>query len=508
MKPHTKAKPCPVCSGHRDLLPGKGQRCFGFTSDDGAYAHCSREELAGGLPQDKAMTYAHRLAGDCRCGTRHGGDVTPIGDASRTVVAEYDYRDEEGRLRYQVVRFHPKTFRQRRPEPGGGWNWKLDGARPLLYRLPELIQAVAAGDTIYVVEGEKDADRLCSAGVMATCNSGGAGKWLSSFSGYFQNARVVIVRDKDKPGTEHAREVFRQLRPVASDIRVVEARTGKDASDHLDAKHTLAELVPVWPAAADLRLSDPVAWKRRMLRMSFDATDPIRTVNAAEALARPNEPRWPTGLRGETTKLPNFRGVVIVAGVPSSGKSYLALASGIDAALAGWDVLYLSCEMSERVLAKRVIACALSGIPETFHHVDVSYGASVEGLLEWVEARVTERPTLVIFDSVSSFCDQAEQLDSDDPHGLTLMKKLVMWAINVRRATDGQVSFVLLAEANREGRARGRTADHKADLALLMESDDKNDAIKNLRVTKAWEYATGRVGEFGIDVESGRLVRL
>jgi putative DNA primase/helicase len=34
-------------------------------------------------------------------------------------VAAYDYHDENGKLLYQVVRFEPKDFRQRRPN--GEW---------------------------------------------------------------------------------------------------------------------------------------------------------------------------------------------------------------------------------------------------------------------------------------------------------------------------------------------------------------------------------------------------
>ena len=35
------------------------------------------------------------------------------------ITATYDYRDENGNLLFQVVRFTPKGFRQRRPDRGG-----------------------------------------------------------------------------------------------------------------------------------------------------------------------------------------------------------------------------------------------------------------------------------------------------------------------------------------------------------------------------------------------------
>lgn len=492
---------------------GHGARCWGFVSDQGDYAVCTREERAGRIPHNgKSGGFHHKLAGQCLCGEEHGpapARVQPIGSAARTIAATYAYTDEQGALLFEVCRMHPKDFRQRRPDGKGGWIWKLEDLRVVPYRLPELITAVAAGDTVYIAEGEKDVDAIRDAGFPATCNPMGAGKWREEFSRYFAGASVVIVRDKDQPGTEHARQVFKSLKEVAAEIRVVEARVGKDAADHLAAGHTLAELVPVWPVA-NLRLSDPVAWKRQVLRMSFDATDPIREVDPEKALARPSEPTWPTGLEGEGNgALPNMRGVVIMAGPPSSAKSYLALASGVCAARAGWDALYMVAEMAEIPTAKRLKAylCGCAK-PDTFHHVDVSFGASIEGLLAWIEQRVSDRPTLVIIDSLTSFCDQASHQNEDDPHGLGLSKRLVMWAINARRATDGQIAFVLIMESNKEGRARGRTADHKADLALGLESDPKRKSVKKIIVSKAWEYETGVLGFYGLDWRTARLTRL
>lgn len=57
--------------------------------------------------------------------------------------------------------------------------YKVQGTRQVPYRLPELV-AAPLSSAIYIVEGEKDADRLAALGLVATCNAGGAGKWKSS----------------------------------------------------------------------------------------------------------------------------------------------------------------------------------------------------------------------------------------------------------------------------------------------------------------------------------------
>jgi len=107
----------------------------------------------------------------------------PAAGARREVRA-YDYVSEADELLFQVVRFEPKDFRQRRPDRKGGWIWNLDGARRVLYRLPDVIEALASDRAVFIVEGEKDADALWRLGIPATCNAGGAGngKWRASYS--------------------------------------------------------------------------------------------------------------------------------------------------------------------------------------------------------------------------------------------------------------------------------------------------------------------------------------
>jgi hypothetical protein len=170
------------------------------------------------------------------CKPREDGDQprtdwTPYGDA----IAVYDYLDEQGKLLFQVCRTVGKQFPQRRPDSTSktGWSWRLGDTRRVLYRLPRLIEAVGAGQTIWITEGEKDVHALERAGCIATCNPGGAGKWRPEYNAVFRDADVTIVADRDDPGRAHARQVAAALADVARYVRTVEAADGKDAADHL-----------------------------------------------------------------------------------------------------------------------------------------------------------------------------------------------------------------------------------------------------------------------------------
>ncbi|MBX3426609.1 MAG: DUF3987 domain-containing protein [Pirellulales bacterium] len=169
------------------------------------------------------------------------------------IVAEYDYRDEAGELLFQVVRYEPKDFRQRRPKPGGGWDWSVKGVRAVPYRLPELLAEPTR--PVVVVEGEKDADNLARIGVLATCNAGGAGKWTAEHAAFLRGRRVVVLADNDEPGRAHAQQVAKSLAGIAASVRMVELPglpPKGDASDWLAAGGTrddlkrLAEAAPEW----------------------------------------------------------------------------------------------------------------------------------------------------------------------------------------------------------------------------------------------------------------------
>ncbi|MGI8913000.1 MAG: DUF927 domain-containing protein [Chloroflexota bacterium] len=239
-----KTRPCPICGGWDDLARGKGMRCSGFLSTDGLYAHCSREEHAGKLLQEATGTYVHRLAGQCNCGAQHGPERPAAKGTTRWIVATYDYTDEAGTLPYQVVRYEPKAFKQRRPDGKGGWVWNLAGVRHVPYRLPELLAAPNDAD-IYIAEGEKDVDRIRSLGLFATCNAGGAGKWRAEYSSWLSGRRVVILPDNDEAGRKHAEAVATALQGIAASVKVL-ALPGLpergDVSDWLDAGGTRAEM--------------------------------------------------------------------------------------------------------------------------------------------------------------------------------------------------------------------------------------------------------------------------
>jgi RecA-family ATPase len=169
--------------------------------------------------------------------------------------ATYQYTDETGVLLYEVLRYEPKTFRQRRPDGNCGWIWQLGDVRRVPYGLPELLQYPDA--TTFVCEGEKDADAVAALNLCATTVAGG--KWTDDCVKALADRDIIILEDADAAGRKKALAAAHALHGSAATIRIVRlpGLTGdpfnKDVSDWLDADSRNARRlvdvcfdVPIW----------------------------------------------------------------------------------------------------------------------------------------------------------------------------------------------------------------------------------------------------------------------
>lgn len=166
-----------------------------------------------------------------------------------TLVANYDYRDALGTLVFQKQRFvdedGKKTFVQRRVDPETGeWVRNLDGVDKILYNLPRVCSAREAGETIWVVEGEKDVDTLAELGIVATTMPGGAGKWLDIHTETLAGANIILVADNDDSGKKHAQEVAKKLTDAGClvEVKISRVKAKADVTDHLEAGMSLSDL--------------------------------------------------------------------------------------------------------------------------------------------------------------------------------------------------------------------------------------------------------------------------
>ena len=200
------------------------------------YAGCKSADIFSALGIDTGKS------GKAGIGKAGGG---------KRIVATYTYHDASGAAVFEKVRFEPKDFRIRHRDASGAFVYQIPrSVEPPLYRLPTLLKAIAAGEPVYVVEGEKDADRLATDGLCATTNFDGAAKgsqrpkWRGSYTTALAGADVVLVPDNDEPGRAHMQHIAAALAGTAL-VRWLELPglpDKGDVSDWLAYGHTVDEL--------------------------------------------------------------------------------------------------------------------------------------------------------------------------------------------------------------------------------------------------------------------------
>jgi RecA-family ATPase len=219
-----------------------------FASDDPIACKAYVREKCG-LPAFKANgARQHRSSSDVAKLMREAVLSQQQEAPKGRLIATHDYTDANGVLLYQVLKYEPKDYLQRRPDGNGGWIWDRQGRR-VLFRLPELLKYPDA--TVFFTEGEKDAERVATLGHCATTLA--SGTWTSECAQALAGRDVWILEDNDDKGRKRAQEAVEALNGTAKSIRVVRLPglpERGDVSDWLDAGHSSDELIEACTAAA------------------------------------------------------------------------------------------------------------------------------------------------------------------------------------------------------------------------------------------------------------------
>lgn len=394
--------------------------------------------------------------------------------------AVHEYRAADGSVAYAVFRYRlpngKKTFSQHPPDGRGGWKYGpgvMDTVTPLPYRLPELLDA-GPSMPVYVVEGEKDADRLASLGLVATTNHQGAqatDRTWPHFVSHFEGRTVVILPDNDPGGRAHARRVAELLRGVADSIRVVNLPglpPKGDVSDWLDIGHDLVELQELVDAAPEWtpELADQAEEEDPATR---DATvADLRPMLSAEAWL------WPSWI-------PNAA-LSMLAAEPGCGKTRLCMDlarrvyQGLDwpdghpmaEHLRGGRTLWVAADNQHQELCD---IPASFGIPDEAVMLNASAadpfgGTSLQAAEELaeLEARIERtRPALVIIDTITNTAEFKAESADDAKRQYKPLQEI---------AARQRVPILCVSHLNAGGKVLGRRAKEKVRVLFQMDHPD------------------------------------
>lgn len=223
---------------------------------------CSPADIVAGV----GMTFADLRAEEPRQITKRFG-----GDRDAVCVDTFSYHYEDGEHAYDVLRYEPKDFAQRRPNPdwtpGSGlqrYLFTMAGVRMVPYHLPRLIEA-PAGKWVSLVEGERKVEALEGIGMVATCHAMGSDHWKTEYAPHFAGRKVAIFYDLDpwnptsrkRSGISWALAAAADLFGVAAVVRIVRVPDLPD-DQRLDIKDWLDRTDELGPAEQRRRLWESV----------------------------------------------------------------------------------------------------------------------------------------------------------------------------------------------------------------------------------------------------------
>jgi hypothetical protein len=433
------------CPSHEDSTPS-------LSISEGAdgkvlincFSGCTPEDVCGSLGIGIPDLFPERIHSD---------------NAVSRKRIEYFYQDEQGNTLFSKVRIEPgfngksKSFYWERINENGESVKNLEGCKKILYRLPELRKAIVDEKTIFLVEGEKDADKLMGYDLAATTAPESL-KWNEEFSGILREADVVILYDKDKTGLERRDLLCKSLYGRVKRLRIVDLpgleyqeSHGKDVSDWLEEGHTTEQLLAIVSKTSDY-IQPSQKGKIRAVSMEefLNIELPKR-----EMLLAPFLP---------------MQGLCLLYAKRGVGKTHVALGIAYAVATGGiflkWKapaarkVLYIDGEMPAGIMQERLkrisVTEDLKPPDQNFLRLitpdlqeealpDLSTREGRSGLEEWIQDR-----DLIIIDNISTLFRSGIENEAES------WQPVQDWALELRRKGK---AVLFIHHASKAGQQRG-----------------------------------------------------
>lgn len=173
------------------------------------------------------------------------------------VVAIYTYSNGTRKLRDREKNFCWQHLKDNE------WKPRRGDAPHVLYK------AGKPQETLFIVEGEKDADTMGNLGFYALSSENGAGgqsKWIDSYNTDVAGKNVFIIPDNDVVGHEFADAISDRIKGIAKSVRIVDLKSvWSEIKEHQDVSD-MVECLGADEATKRIRMLSQTKTRRKSLK--------------------------------------------------------------------------------------------------------------------------------------------------------------------------------------------------------------------------------------------------
>lgn len=350
----------------------------------------------------------------------------------------YPYYTVDGKYLAEKVRGYDDsgkhTTRWRRRNGKGGFISGRVKGELYLYGLPNL-KNMRDGDTVYIAEGEKDAETLRKHGLVAVSGPDGAGhdKFPQEAVKWFAKKKVVIFQDNDEVGKAFAQEEAAAVSKVAESVKLIDLQAlWPDIPEHADISDYLQHFGDGMLSKVLKLIDSTPYWK------SSSDNQPVNSTSIAASATTKFECFSAESILNEYIEPPQFivqsllaEGLTVLAGPPKYGKSFLSMdlccsvATGkpfLGFSTVQSQVLYLCLEDSKGRIKKRLTEVKHDNLVAKNLFFVMDAPDMDNGLFDALEGFLKDHPDckLIVIDTfqkirgASSGSDYSYMIDSRD----------------------------------------------------------------------------------------------